>query len=113
MIPLICGQHKIGNAALSEQNRGSLQEDLRKLSDWSKNCEMACNIFKCQLLQIGYRNRKVDYEMCGVKIKTVHSVKDLGVTVSTNLKFFQQCNEAVKQSKQDVGFNKEKVIIQE
>ncbi len=31
--------------------------------------------------------------MCGVKIKSVQSVKDLGVTVVPSLKFSQQCNE--------------------
>ncbi len=39
------------------------------------------------ILQIGSRNIKNDYEMLGVKIKSVHSVKDLGVTVTSNLKF--------------------------
>ncbi len=44
--------------------------------------------------------------MCGVKIKSVHSVKDLGVTVASNLKFSQHCNESVKKkSKQDDGFH--------
>ncbi len=55
-------------------------------------------INKCQILQIGSKNRKMDYEMCGVQIKSVQSVKDLGVTVSSNLKFSQQCNEAVKKT---------------
>ncbi len=44
-----------------------------------------------QILQV----KKNDYEMRGVKIKSVHSVRDLGVTVTSNLKFSQQCNESV------------------
>ncbi len=40
----------------------------------------------------------MDYEMDGVRIKGVQSVRDLGVTVSSNLKFSQQCNEAVKKA---------------
>ncbi len=48
---------------------------------------MPFNINKCQILQVGSRNIKNDYEMLGVKIKSVHSVKDLGVTVTFNLKF--------------------------
>ncbi len=38
----------------------------------------------------------MDYEMCGVKIKSVQAVKDLGATVTSNLKFSLQCNEVVK-----------------
>ncbi len=34
--------------------------------------------------------------MCDVKIKSVQSVKALGVTVASNLKFSQQGNESVK-----------------
>ncbi len=103
---------KTGNAALSEQDMQSLQKDLRKLSDWSEKWEMPFNINKWQVLQISYRNKKMENEMCGVKIKSVQSVKDLGVTVSTNLKFSKQCNEAVKKSKH-VGFHKAKFLIQE
>ncbi len=46
---------------------------------------MPFNINKYQILQVGSRNIKKDYEMCGVNIKSVHSVKDLGVTVASNL----------------------------
>ncbi len=52
------------------------------------------------------KNRKMDYEMCGVTIKSVQSVKDLGVTVSSNLKCAQQCNEAVKKANRMLGLIK-------
>ncbi len=44
--------------------------------------------------------------MCGVKIKSGQSVKDLGVTVSFNLKFSQQCNEAAKKGNRMLGLLK-------
>ncbi len=40
----------------------------------------------------------IEYEICGVKIKSVQSVKDIGVAVSCKLKFPQQCNEAAKKA---------------
>ncbi len=46
-------------------------------------------------MQVGSRNIKNDYEMCSVKIKSVRSVKDLGVTVTSNLKISLMCNESV------------------
>ncbi len=66
---------------------------------------MPFNINKCQILQVGSRNIKKDCEMCSVKTERVHLVKDLGVTVASNLTFSQQCNESVKKSKQDDGFD--------
>ncbi len=44
--------------------------------------------------------------MCGVKIKSVHSAKDIGVTVASNLKFSQQCNESVKKANRMMGLIK-------
>ncbi len=41
--------------------------------------------------------------MYGVKIKSVQSVKDFGVTVLSNLKFSHQCNEAVKKANRMLG----------
>ncbi len=66
---------------------------------------MPNNINKRQLLQVESRNIKNDYEMRGVKIKSLHSVKDLGVSVTSNLKFSQQCDESVIKAKQDDGFD--------
>ncbi len=64
---------------------------------------MPFHINKCQILQAGSRSIKNDYEMRGVKIKSVHSVKDLGVTVTFNLKFSQQCNESVIKANRMIG----------
>ncbi len=41
---------KIDSAVLSEGDRRSLQEDLRKISDWSVKWKMPFNINKCQIL---------------------------------------------------------------
>ena len=37
---------------------------------------------------------KFDYEMNGTKLESVQCVKDLGVTIASNLKFSQQCKDA-------------------
>ncbi len=60
---------------------------------------MPCNTNRCQILQGGSKNVKNDYEMPGVNMKRVHSVKDLGGTVASNLKFSQQRNKSVKKAK--------------
>ncbi len=78
---------KITNSVLSEGDGRSLQEYLCKISDWSVKCEMPFNINKCQILQVGFASIKNNYEMCGIKFKSVQLVKDFGVTVSSNLKF--------------------------
>ncbi len=47
--------------------------------------------------------------MCVVKINSFHSVKDLGVTVTSILKFSQQCNESVIKAKRMMGLIKRKI----
>ncbi len=51
---------KIGIAVLTECDRRSLQEDLRKISDWSVKWEMPFTMNKCQILQDGSRSIKKD-----------------------------------------------------
>ncbi len=65
----------------------SLQEDLRKISSWSDKWEMPFNVNKCHILRVGTRNHKYEYEMSEGKRESVRCVKDLGVTIASNLKF--------------------------
>ncbi len=94
---------KIGNSVISNCDRQSLQEDLRKISAWSDSWEMPFNVNKFHILQVGTRNNKYAYEMGGVKLKSVHCVKDLGVTITSNLKFSQHCKEAVCKANKMLG----------
>ncbi len=49
---------KIGNSIITDHDRMTLQEDLRKISDWSQRWEMPFNINKFHILQLGTRNKK-------------------------------------------------------
>ncbi len=79
---------KISNSVLSEGNRRSLQ-DLHLNIDWSVKWKVLFNINKCKIPQVASRNMRNDYELHGVKIERVYSLKDLGFTVVSNLKFPQ------------------------
>ncbi len=95
---------KIGNSVISDCDRQSLQEDLRKISAWSDRWEMPFSVNKCHILQVGTRNKKYDCEMGGVKLESVHCVKDPGVTITSNLKFSQHCKEAACKANRMLGF---------
>ncbi len=66
----------------------------------------AFNAKKCHILQVGTRNLKYDYDMSGKKLERVHCVKYLGVTITSNLKFSQQCKEAAGKANRMLGFIK-------
>ncbi len=61
---------------------------------------------------MGTRNLKYDYEMSGEKLESGHCVKDLGVTITSNLKFSQQCEEAAGKAN-NAGLHKKKFLLQE
>ncbi len=84
---------KIGNSVLTDEDRLSFEEDLHKISAWLDRWEMLFNVDKCQVLQVGTRNKKFDYEMRAVKLKSVQCTKDLGIKIASNFKFSQQCVE--------------------
>ncbi len=47
---------------------------------------------------------KYEYEMGGVKLESVHCVRDLGVTIKSNLKFSQHCKEVACKPYRMLGF---------
>ncbi len=49
---------KIGNSIITDHDRMRLQEDLRKISEWSQRWDMPFNVNKCHILQVGTRNKK-------------------------------------------------------
>ncbi len=64
------------------------------------------NAKKYHIVQVGTRNLKYDYEMSGEKHESVHCVKDLGVTITSDLKFSQQCKDAAGKANRMLGFIK-------
>ncbi len=85
---------KIGNSVISDHDRQSLQDDLNKISAWSARWKMPFNVKEMPYSTMGTRNLKYDYEMSCEKLESVHCVKDLGVTIASNLRVSQQCKEA-------------------
>ncbi len=65
---------------------------------------MPFNVNKCHILHVGTRNQKPDYEINGVKLDSVHCVKDLGVSISSNLKFSRQCKDAAGKTNRILNF---------
>ncbi len=94
----------MANTIVDDRDRLNLQEDLRKISQRSERWEMPFNVNKCHILHVGRRNQKFDYEMNGVKLESVQCVKDLGVSIASNLKFSRQCNEAAGKANRMLDF---------
>ncbi len=57
-------------------------------------------------------NKKFDHEMCGVRLKSVQCAKDLGVKITSNLKFAKHCKVVANKAKIMLGFIKRNFSFQ-
>jgi len=65
-----------------------LQLSLDNISEWSVKWQLTINAAKCNYLLIGnVNNYSVNYHINNVLLPSVSSARDLGLTVSNNLKF--------------------------
>ena len=57
-------------------------------------------------MHIGYRNPRADYVLLGENIESVESEVDLGIVITSDLKFSRQCIEAEKSAQRILGYIK-------
>ncbi len=71
---------------------------------------MPFSVNKCHILQVRTRNQKKknEYEMSGVKLESVQYVKDLGVTIASNLKFSLHCKGGACKASRMLGLTNRK-----
>ncbi len=64
-----------------------LQEDLDKISEWSRTWKMEFNVNKCKVMEFGRSKRRVhcDYKMNNVSLKKSNEEVDLGITIAGDL----------------------------
>ena len=80
-----------------------LQDELKRLSEWSKLWKLPFNIGKCKSLHIGCSNNRTIYKMDNQELQQVREEKDLGVLIDEELKFHKQTAAAVKKANSILG----------
>ena len=84
----------------SDADRQHLQDDLNKLTEWSEKWQILFTFGKCKCLHIGHENEDAQYTMGGIVLNTTLKEKDLGVTISANMKVSEQCGIAATKGNQ-------------
>ncbi|MCP3679704.1 MAG: reverse transcriptase family protein, partial [Gammaproteobacteria bacterium] len=85
---------KIGNRVDTPNYRLRIQRDLEKVYERSQKWQMSFNIDKCKVLNVGSNNINSRYNMNSTVLDNVTKEKDLGVTISDDLKPSHQCTQA-------------------
>ena len=76
----------------SPEDHQILQNDLTKLCIWSKKWLLKFHPKKCSCLSIGKKKSLCEYVLSSHVIEQVDSMKDLGVTIDSNLTFNEHIN---------------------
>ena len=87
----------------TDGDKQHLQNDLDRLVKWSEKWQMLFNFGKCKCLHTGHGNLNVNYKMGDTVLGTTVKEKDLGVTVSADMKVSEQCGIAASKGNQILG----------
>ena len=87
----------------TDGDKQHLQNDLDRLVKWSEKWQMLFNFGKCKCLHTGHGNLDVNYKMGDTVLGTTVKEKDLGVTISADMKVSEQCGIAASKGNQILG----------
>ena len=87
----------------TDGDKQHLQNDLDRLVKWSEKWQMLFNFGKCKCLHTGHRNLNVNYKKGDTVLGTTVKEKDLGVTISADMKVSEQCGIAASKGNQILG----------
>lgn len=77
-------------------NHGGLMEDLATLKTWTDKWLIKLNVSKCSVLHIGGSNPQLRYFIGNTELKAVERQNDLGITMTSDLKWAEHVNRVVK-----------------
>ena len=97
---------KLGANVKDPEGVEQLRMDLNRLGEWSETWQMPLNLEKCKVMHIGQANSKSDYSLQGKAMVVTDLEKDLGVLISSDLKFSKQCIEVEKKAQKLLGYIK-------
>lgn len=87
-----------------------IQNDLDALSSWAANWQLQFNINKCSVIHFGNKNPEHTFNLEGKFLQNTNNTKDLGVTVSSNLKFSTHISQIVKRAERVLAILRRTII---
>lgn len=87
---------KIYGDPLSEYS--NLQADLTAVETWCREWLIPLNVSKCTVLHLGHNNPRLNYRLSGKTLQSVERQLDLGVVVSSSLKWSDHISKVVKRA---------------
>ena len=83
-----------------------LQEDLNKCDEWATQWGMEFHPKKCKVLHFGKHNPGYTYHLGGISITPYEEEKDLGIHITSNLRWDLHITECIKKANRMIGMIK-------
>jgi hypothetical protein len=90
-----------------------LQEDLNRINEWTKRWLIKLNSQKCKVMHIGKKNPSRLYSIEGTRLAESRCERDLGIIVTSNLKWNEQCQKAAGEANRVLGMLKKAFVSKE
>ena len=92
---LYADDSKMFRVTKNEDDVEQFQGDLSNVHDWSRRWRMQFNTKKCKFMRLTHKKsfKDIHYDMNGVLLDRVKSVKDLGISVTDDLRWSQHVSE--------------------
>jgi Reverse transcriptase (RNA-dependent DNA polymerase)/Endonuclease-reverse transcriptase len=94
---------KIANRITGAEDSAELQRALDSMMEWARKWGMEFNPKKCKVMHFGLRNARHQYTMGGHILEETNEEKDVGVTITSDLKPSAQCCRAAKTASTVLG----------
>ena len=107
-LALFADDSKLYRTMVSDLSLVILQHDLDSLFKWSMDWHMTFNVAKCKTLHFSKKKFPTDqsqYHLGGQPLERVSVIKDLGVSVSCDLKWGRHIAEIVSKSSKILGLS--------
>ena len=105
-IGLFADDSKCYRTILNSLDCTNLQNDLDVISEWSKDWRLRFKTSKCELLSITRKRNPIkhDHRLDSHLLTRPSTQKDLGITISKDLKWNSHINQAVSKAYRMLGF---------
>ena len=104
---------KVFRKIKSDEDRQQLQDELNKLTEWSEKWQMLFNFGKCRCLPTGHGNEDAQHTMGDTLVNTIVKEKDLGLTISADMKVSEQCGIAAAKGNKILGLIRRNIVYKE
>ena len=81
----------------------SLTQTLQRIEEWSLKWQMRSNPDKSSTMKLGKNKSDISYSINGIKVPVVQSVRDLGLSYDSSLKFDDYIHKITTRAYQRIG----------